>query len=91
MNTFINKTVLITGGTDGIGKSLVLQFLGFGANVVTCGRSQEKILALEAEAPIGKLSVLPVDVTNEKECEKMVLHTVNMFGRIDILMCRVLH
>jgi short-subunit dehydrogenase len=85
MNTFINKTVLITGGTDGIGKSLVLQFLAFGANVVTCGRSQQKILALEAEAPIGKLSVLPVDVTNEKECEKMVLHAVNMFGGIDIL------
>lgn len=85
MNTFYNKTVLITGGTDGIGKSLVLHFLGFGANVVTCGRSQQKILALEAEAPIGKLSVLPVDVTNERECEKMVMHAVNMFGGIDIL------
>ena len=58
MNAFNNKTVLITGGTDGIGKELVLQFLEQGAKVVTCGRSQQKILALESESPVGKLSVL---------------------------------
>jgi short-subunit dehydrogenase len=82
---FNNKTILITGGTDGIGRSLVLQYLRLGANVVTCGRDQQKILSLEAEAPMGKLSVLNVDVTNEKECERLVSQAVNLFGGIDVL------
>ena len=54
MSQFTNKTVVVTGGTDGIGRALVLNFLELGANVVTCGRSQQKILALEAEAPMGR-------------------------------------
>jgi short-subunit dehydrogenase len=82
---FLNKTILITGGTDGIGRSLVLQYLNLGANVVTCGRDQQKILALEAEAPIGKLSVLNADVSIEKDCERLVNQAVNMFGGIDVL------
>ena len=85
MNAFNNKTVLITGGTDGIGKELVLQFLEQGAKVVTCGRSQQKILALESESPVGKLSVLNADVSNEKDCERLVDHAFNHFGSIDIL------
>jgi len=80
-----NKTVLITGGTDGIGRSLVLQYLALGSNVVTCGRDQQKILALEAEAPMGKLCVLNADVSNEKDCERLVNHAVHMFGGIDVL------
>ena len=85
MNKFFNKNVLITGGTDGIGRALVLGFLRLGANVVTCGRSQEKILSLEADAPIGKLSVLNLDISIEKDCERLVNHVVNHFGGIDIL------
>lgn len=80
-----NKTVLITGGTDGIGKALVLQFLAMGANVVTCGRSQQKIHDLEAEAPIGKLCVLNVDVSVERDCQRLVSHAIQLFGGIDIL------
>jgi short-subunit dehydrogenase len=85
MNKFFNKNVLITGGTDGIGRALVLGFLRLGANVVTCGRSQEKILSLEADSPIGKLSVLNLDISIEKDCERLVNHVVTHFGGIDIL------
>ncbi len=85
MNTFQHKTVVITGGTDGIGKSLVLAFLAKGANVVTCGRNQQKIIALESEAPMGKLSVLNLDVTVERECQRLVDHAIAAFGSIDIL------
>ena len=85
MNAFNNKTVLITGGTDGIGKELVLQFLDLGAKVVTCGRSQEKIHALESDAPVGKLSVINADISNEKDAERLVNQAFNHFGGIDIL------
>ena len=85
MSQFTNKTVVVTGGTDGIGRALVLNFLELGANVVTCGRSQQKILALEAEAPMGKVCVLNADVSAEKDCERLVDHAIKMFGGIDIL------
>lgn len=84
-STYLNKTVVITGGTDGIGKALVLQYLHLGANVVTCGRNQRKILDLEAEAPMGKLCVLNADVAEEKDCARLVAQAVNLFGGIDIL------
>ena len=38
MKTFQNKTVLITGGTSGIGKAIALAFAKDGANVVVSGR-----------------------------------------------------
>ncbi len=85
MNQFANKTVVVTGGTDGIGRALVLHLLDLGAQVVTCGRSQQKILELEAESPIGKLCVLNVDVAVEKDCERLINHAVKMFGGIDVL------
>jgi short-subunit dehydrogenase len=85
MNSLLGKTVLVTGGTDGIGLSLVLKYLSLGANVVTCGRSQQKIHALEAEAPIGKLCVLNLDVAFERDCERLVNHAIQQFGGIDVL------
>lgn len=84
-NMYLNKTVVITGGTDGIGKALVLNYLKLGANVVTCGRSQRKILDLEAEAPMGKLCVLNADVAEEKDCARLIAQAVNLFGGIDVL------
>ena len=83
MSQFTNKTVVVTGGTDGIGRALVLNLLELGANVVTCGRSQQKILSLEAEAPMGRICVLNADVAVEKDCERLVNHAVKMFGGID--------
>jgi short-subunit dehydrogenase len=53
--------------------------------VVTCGRNQQKILDLEAEAPKGRLYVVNADVSNEKDCERLVGQAVSQFGGIDVL------
>jgi NAD(P)-dependent dehydrogenase (short-subunit alcohol dehydrogenase family) len=80
-----NQTILITGGTDGIGRALVFRYLQNGWNVVTCGRNPQKILELEQDAPKGNLCVLNADVSVEKDCERLVNHAIKMFGRLDVL------
>lgn len=39
---FIDSTIIITGGTAGIGETVAYRFLEEGANVVVCGRDAEK-------------------------------------------------
>jgi NAD(P)-dependent dehydrogenase (short-subunit alcohol dehydrogenase family) len=51
MSHFQGKNIVITGGSDGIGKALVQQFLGLGAKVATCGRNREKLKALGGITP----------------------------------------
>ena len=45
--SFSNKTVVVTGGTKGIGKSIAERFLESGANVIVTGRSVKKPLDLD--------------------------------------------
>ena len=42
------KTVLITGGTDGLGLALATQLAAEGAAVAVCGRDEERLRAAEA-------------------------------------------
>ena len=43
------KTILLTGGTNGIGRELALQLRGKGANVVLTGRNEDRIAAMRSE------------------------------------------
>lgn len=45
-------TIVVTGSTSGIGKSLVKLLLSYGAQVIAIGRSREKLLALELSTSI---------------------------------------
>lgn len=43
------KTILVTGGTDGIGLQLVRQLKAKGATIITSGRNAERVAAAQAE------------------------------------------
>lgn len=43
MNAFENSTVIITGGSSGIGRAAALQFLELGANVLITGRRKNRL------------------------------------------------
>lgn len=82
---FNNKVVVVTGGTDGIGKALVDKLLGMGARVATCGRNYDKLYQLQAEYPSAFLHTMVADVSSENDCRRFMETTIKSFGGIDIL------
>ena len=82
---FHNKVVVVTGGTDGIGKALVNALLEMGAKVATCGRNHDKLYQLQSEHPSAALHTMVADVTSENDCRRFIETTIKFFGGVDIL------
>jgi uncharacterized oxidoreductase len=62
------KTILVTGGTDGIGKELIQQLSSKGALVITQGRNAERVAATQAEG----FEVVAADLSNQAGIETLV-------------------
>lgn len=79
------KTVLITGGTRGIGRATAMLFLNKGYNtVITYEKSDD--IAREMEDSFSKGFVaLKCDVASAKEVEKAIEFIKSKFGGVDIL------
>ena len=82
---FKDKVVVVTGGTDGIGRALVHLLLNMGTKVATCGRNHDKLYQLQAEYPSAFLHTMVADVSNENDCRRFMETTIKSFGAIDIL------
>src|SRR6187551_1216448 len=82
---FQNKIIVITGGTDGIGKALVTQFLNRGATVATCSRTLEKLSDLKNEFAGKPLFTMVSDVSKEEDCKNFIEEIIEEYKGIDIL------
>ena len=85
MNTFKNKVVVVTGGSDGIGKALVEYFLEQGAMVSTCARNYDKLYQIQQQNVGKPLHIFTCDVSNELECKKYIESIIAAYSTIDIL------
>jgi len=85
MSFFQNKVVVVTGGSDGIGKALIAALIPLGAKVATCGRNHDKIYKLQLEYSNVLLHAIACDVSNETDCRRFIESTIDTFGGIDIL------
>lgn len=85
----MKKTVLITGGSRGIGKETSIEFAKNGYNVVINYVSDEKsALSLKEELEEkydSDVMLCKCDVSNEIDIKKMVNDVINYYGRIDVL------
>lgn len=92
--SFNNKTVLVTGGTRGIGKAIALKLANEGANIVIAAKSvleNPKLggtifsAAEEMEAAGGKALAVQCDIRFEDQIQNVIDKAVEKFGGIDIL------
>jgi citronellol/citronellal dehydrogenase len=92
---FSGKTVLITGGSRGIGKAIALRLAREGANIVIAAKTVEPNAKLDgtiytaaeeiAKAGSGNVLPLQLDIRFEESIQDAVKKTVEKFGGIDIL------
>jgi len=83
----MQKSVLITGATDGLGKALALLLAERGYRVFAGGRSLEKLAQLEALARAKKLPLesIALDVCSDDSVRHGVNHVLDKAGAIDVL------
>ncbi len=85
----MNKNVLITGGTRGIGEAISREFAKKGYNlIINYINSKEKAENLKAELEkIYNINVLTIqaDLSDEKAIENMVDIAIDKFGKVDVL------
>jgi len=81
------KSVLVTGGSRGIGREIALSFAREGARVAICARNEEQLelTAKEIRALGAECVSFSVDLVQAADCERAVTETVAAFGGIDIL------
>jgi 3-oxoacyl-[acyl-carrier protein] reductase len=81
------RSVIVTGGSKGIGFGIARVFVKAGANVLICGRDEGSLRRASdalAEQP-GRVDTAMVDVADPEACRKMAARATQEFGRIDVL------
>lgn len=82
---FRDKVVVITGGSEGIGRGLIDMLIPLGAKIATCGRNQDKLYNLQVQYSGHMLHTMVADVSKWNDCEHFIKSTIDTFGGIDIL------
>ena len=84
---FLNKTVIVTGASSGMGKAIAQAFVDAGANVVINARSENKLASFLSanEDKKQQIKVVTGDIGNKSTGEALALAAKESFGGIDIL------
>lgn len=84
MDRIKGKTVLITGGTSGIGLATAKLFIAEGARLVVTGRDPERLAAAQKELGSDTL-VIRSEAGNLAEIDSLMAKVKNHFGHLDVL------
>lgn len=81
------QTVIVTGGSSGMGKAMATHLALGGWNVVITGRTEETLetTANEIKQQGGSIAYFPMDVRHPEDADQMVKFAVDTFGDVDAL------
>lgn len=88
---FLNKRVLVTGGSSGLGRSLAQELLARGARVVTTARREERLSTLyqrstdRGEAERDTYFYKAGDITDPDFREKLIPYVIDRLGGLDLV------
>ncbi len=87
------KTVLVTGGTGGIGRATATALANLGAHVVITGRNETRAqeAAAEIRAATGNAGVdaLAADLSEQAEIRRLAAEVLARYARLDVLINNV--
>jgi len=79
-----NNTILITGGTSGIGLAFAEEFLKLGNKVIICGRREERLNVLKMKHPA--LITITCDIADAKQREELYNTILKDYADTNVVM-----
>ena len=81
------RTVLVTGGTSGIGKASAVAFAAMGANVVIVGRNPERgaaaLLDIKRQSHSDSVELMLADLSVQGEVRRLADQFLERYDRLD--------
>lgn len=84
----MNKVIIVTGASKGIGKEIAKELSKKGYQVIAnYNKSEEQAIKLKEELKKENINIdiFKADVSKRKEAEELVKYTIKKFGKIDVL------
>ena len=83
---FKDRTVVLTGGSEGVGAATARLFAQAGANLVLVARGRKKLEAIAEELrDKTRVEICPMDVSDPEACVNLFKKAEFEFGRVDVL------
>jgi len=87
MGELSGKSILLTGASQGIGRAMALELAGRGARLALVARDQTRLeeVAAECRARGAQALVIPGDVSQQAECQRIVEQAGQLLAGLDVL------
>lgn len=86
MDGLMDKVVILTGASEGIGRALARSLARLGCRLVLSARNEARLRTLQLElGSAADVLLVAADVADESQCRALVDACIDKYGRLDIL------